>query len=137
MYNYVNIVFSYSYSKHSSNCNLYKKAVVLEKITIKANQPFIAILPISLTNLQNSIIEIDDPKNMKNNVNFVHITIFLNSRYAQHSCQCLHLLMFFVCAGLRGLLLSSMRNILVNASFVNVVFLVKVCAVQRVNVFSC
>ena len=38
------------------------------KITIKANQPFIAILPISLTNLQNSIVEIDDPKNMKNNV---------------------------------------------------------------------
>jgi hypothetical protein len=38
------------------------------KITIKANQPFISIVPISLTNLQNSIIEIDDPKNMKNNI---------------------------------------------------------------------
>lgn len=38
------------------------------KITIKANQPFISIVPISLTNLQNSIIEIDDSKNMKNNI---------------------------------------------------------------------
>lgn len=37
------------------------------KITIKANEPFICILPISLTNLQNSTIEIDDPKNIKYN----------------------------------------------------------------------
>lgn len=38
------------------------------KITIKANQPFISIIPISLTSLQNSFIEIDDPKNIKNNL---------------------------------------------------------------------
>jgi hypothetical protein len=38
------------------------------KITIKANQPFISIVPISLSYLQNSIIEIDNYKNIKNNV---------------------------------------------------------------------
>ena len=38
------------------------------KITIKANQPFISIVPISLSYLQNSMIEIDNYKNIKNNV---------------------------------------------------------------------
>lgn len=38
------------------------------KITIKANEPFIALIPISLSELQNSTIEIDDPKNIKPNV---------------------------------------------------------------------
>jgi hypothetical protein len=38
------------------------------KITIKANQPFISIVPISLSYLQNSTIEIDNYKNIKNNV---------------------------------------------------------------------
>jgi hypothetical protein len=38
------------------------------KITIKANEPFIALIPISLSELQNSTIEIDDPKNLKPNV---------------------------------------------------------------------
>lgn len=38
------------------------------KITIKANEPFISIVPISLTYLQNSLVEIDSYKNIKNNV---------------------------------------------------------------------